>query len=51
MWAADTASRRLGIELEEVGDDRARVRMVVADWMSNYEERLQTAARIRDALD
>src|SRR5881275_566070 len=35
MWAADTASRRLGIELEEVGDDRARVRMVVADWMSN----------------
>jgi acyl-CoA thioesterase len=35
MWAADTASHRLGIELEELGDDRARVRMVVADWMSN----------------
>jgi acyl-CoA thioesterase len=35
MWAADSASRTLGIELEELGDDRARVRMVVADWMSN----------------
>ena len=35
MWAADTASHRLGIELEELGDDCARVRMVVADWMSN----------------
>jgi len=35
MWAADTASHRLGIELEELGADRARVRMVVAEWMSN----------------
>ena len=35
MWAADTASHRLGIELEDLGEDRARVRMVVADWMSN----------------
>ena len=27
MWAADTAGHRLGIELEELGADRARVRM------------------------
>ena len=35
MWAADSASRRLGIELDEVGDGRARVRMTVAGWMLN----------------
>jgi acyl-CoA thioesterase len=35
MWAGDSASRRLGIELDEVGDGRARVRMTVADWMLN----------------
>lgn len=35
MWAADTASRQLGIELDEVGGGRARVRMTVADWMLN----------------
>jgi acyl-CoA thioesterase len=35
MWAADTASQRLGIELDEVGDGRARVRMTVAGWMLN----------------
>jgi acyl-CoA thioesterase len=35
MWAADKASRRLGIELEEVTAGRARVRMTVDDWMVN----------------
>jgi acyl-CoA thioesterase len=35
MWSADSASRTLGIELDEVGDHSARVRMTVADWMSN----------------
>jgi acyl-CoA thioesterase len=35
MWAADSASRRLGIELEQVGDGRARVRMDVVGWMLN----------------
>jgi acyl-CoA thioesterase len=35
MWAADTASHRLGIELDEVGGGRARVRMTVAEWMLN----------------
>jgi acyl-CoA thioesterase len=35
MWAADIASHRLGIELDEVSDGRARVRMTVADWMLN----------------
>ncbi|HET7129491.1 MAG TPA: hydroxyphenylacetyl-CoA thioesterase PaaI [Gaiellaceae bacterium] len=35
MWAGDSASRRLGIELDEVGEGRARVRMTVADWMLN----------------
>lgn len=35
MWAADTASRRLGIELDEVGAGRARVRLAVAEWMLN----------------
>jgi acyl-CoA thioesterase len=35
MWAADTASHRLGIELDEVGDGRSRVRMRVAGWMLN----------------
>ena len=35
MWRADSASRTLGIELDEVGDHFARVRMTVADWMSN----------------
>jgi acyl-CoA thioesterase len=35
MWAADSASRRLGIELDELGDDFARVRMTVAEWMGN----------------
>ena len=35
MWAADSASRRLGIELDEVGDGRARVRMTVVGWMLN----------------
>ena len=35
MWAADRASRRLGIELEELTAGRARVRMPVADWMLN----------------
>jgi acyl-CoA thioesterase len=35
MWAADTASRRLGIVLDEAGDHRARAHMVVEAWMSN----------------
>jgi acyl-CoA thioesterase len=35
MWAADEASRRLGIELDELAAGRARVRMTVADWMVN----------------
>ena len=35
MWAADSASRRLGIELDEGGHGRALVRMTVADWMVN----------------
>jgi acyl-CoA thioesterase len=35
MWAADIASRRLGIELDELADGHARVRMTVADWMLN----------------
>ena len=35
MWAADTASRQLGIELDELTRGRARVRMTVADWMLN----------------
>lgn len=35
MWAADQASRRLGIELDELGAGSARVRMTVADWMVN----------------
>jgi len=35
MWAADEASRRLGMELEELAEGRARVRMTVADWMLN----------------
>jgi acyl-CoA thioesterase len=35
MWAADRASRRLGIELDELARGRARVRMTVADWMVN----------------
>lgn len=35
MWAADRASRHLGIELDEAGDRQARVRMTVADWMVN----------------
>src|SRR5581483_4652825 len=35
MWAADDASRQLGMELEELGAGRACVRMTVADWMLN----------------
>jgi acyl-CoA thioesterase len=35
MWAADEASRRLGIELEDAGVGTARVRMTVQDWMAN----------------
>jgi acyl-CoA thioesterase len=35
MWAADDASRRLGMELEELGDGHARVRMTVVEWMLN----------------
>jgi acyl-CoA thioesterase len=35
MWAADKASRRLGIELDELTAGRARVHMTVADWMVN----------------
>jgi acyl-CoA thioesterase len=35
MWTADSASRRLGIELDEVGAGRASVRMTVAEWMLN----------------
>jgi acyl-CoA thioesterase len=35
MWAADTASRQLGIQLDELTQGRARVRMTVADWMLN----------------
>ena len=35
MWAADDASRQLGMELEELAAGRARVRMTVADWMLN----------------
>jgi acyl-CoA thioesterase len=35
MWAADRASRQLGIELEELTAGRARVRMRVAEWMVN----------------
>jgi|SRR5579862_3014854 len=35
MWAGDTASSRLGIELEDVADGHARVRMTVAEWMLN----------------
>ena len=38
MWAADTASRQLGIELDELKPGRARVRMTVADWMLNGHE-------------
>jgi acyl-CoA thioesterase len=35
MWAADDASRRLGMELDELGDGRAQVRMTVVEWMLN----------------
>jgi acyl-CoA thioesterase len=35
MWAADTASRWLGIQLDELADGRAGVRMTVSDWMLN----------------
>jgi|SRR5581483_7180070 len=35
MWAADRASRHLGIEREEGGEGATRVRMVVRDWMAN----------------
>lgn len=35
MWAADQASHRLGIELDELAAGRARVRMTVAGWMVN----------------
>ena len=35
MWAADQASRRLGMELEELAAGRARIRMSVAEWMAN----------------
>ncbi|HZS23787.1 MAG TPA: hydroxyphenylacetyl-CoA thioesterase PaaI [Gaiellaceae bacterium] len=35
MWAADQASHRLGIELDELDAGRASVRMTVADWMVN----------------
>ena len=35
MWAGDSASRRLGIELDAIGVGRARVRMTVGDWMLN----------------
>jgi len=35
MWQADVASRRLGIELEQLGRGSARMRMPVEDWMLN----------------
>jgi acyl-CoA thioesterase len=35
MWAADAASRALGMELVETGDGRAVVRMAVRDDMVN----------------
>jgi acyl-CoA thioesterase len=35
MWAADVASRSLGMELEEIRPGYARVRMTVADTMIN----------------
>jgi acyl-CoA thioesterase len=35
MWAADEASRALGMELIDVGDGRAVVRMTVRDDMAN----------------
>jgi len=35
MWAADAASRALGMELVEVGDGTATVRMTVRDDMVN----------------
>jgi acyl-CoA thioesterase len=35
MWAADRASRHVGMELDEAVDGRARIRMTVADWMVN----------------
>lgn len=35
MWADDTASKRLGIELEHAGDGTARTRLTVEDWMLN----------------
>ena len=35
MWAGDSASRRLGIELDAIGVGRARVRMTVTEWMLN----------------
>jgi acyl-CoA thioesterase len=35
MWAADAASRALGMELVEVADGRATVRMTVRDDMVN----------------
>lgn len=35
MWAADAASKALGMSLEEVGDGTARISMVVRDDMVN----------------
>ena len=35
MWAADAASRSLGIELDEVAPGRARARMRITDSMLN----------------
>ena len=35
MWRADVASRRLGMELEQLSAGAARVRMAVQDWMLN----------------
>jgi phenylacetic acid degradation protein PaaD len=35
MWAADVASRGLGMELEDVGPGAARIRMAVTGAMAN----------------
>jgi acyl-CoA thioesterase len=35
MYAADAASRHLGIEITDVGAGRARARMIIADTMVN----------------
>ena len=35
MWAADAASKALGMTLEEVGDGTSRVSMVVREDMVN----------------